>query len=79
VLICEDDITFLNPELFVKQFESFLKNHSEWDVVLLGGNNVPPYTVIDDTCIQVTKCQTTTGYVVNGHYIKTFRLQNGFA
>jgi len=71
VLICEDDITFLNPELFVKQFESFLKNHSEWDVVLLGGNNVPPYTKIDDTCIQVTKCQTTTGYVVNGHYIKT--------
>ena len=73
VLICEDDITFLNPTLFVNQFELFLKNHNhkEWDVILLGGNNVPPYTKIDETCIQVSKCQTTTGYFVNGHYIKT--------
>ena len=36
---------------------------------------MPPYKIIDDTCIQVSRCQTTTGYIVNGHYIKTL-LQN---
>jgi glycosyl transferase family 25 len=72
ILICEDDITFLNPELFKTQLNTFLKNRqkTEWDVILLGGNNIPPYKVIDDTCVQVTRCQTTTGYIVNGHYIK---------
>jgi hypothetical protein len=36
---------------------------------------MPPYKPIDDTCIQVSKCQTTTGYLVNGHYIKVL-MQN---
>lgn len=71
LLICEDDITFTNPELFSKQLNSFLKTHKKWDVVLLAGNTMPPYQQIDQTCIQVQKCQTTTGYIVNGHYIKT--------
>jgi len=71
LLICEDDITFTNPELFSKQLNSFLKTHKKWDVVLLAGNTMPPYQQIDHTCIQVQKCQTTTGYIVNGHYIKT--------
>ena len=31
---------------------------------------MPPYDVIDDVCIKVKRCQTTTGYLVNGHYIK---------
>jgi glycosyl transferase family 25 len=73
VLICEDDITFLNPELFKNQLNGFLQNRDKkdrWDVILLGGNNIPPYKQIDDTCIQVFTCQTTTGYIVNGHYIK---------
>ena len=70
VCICEDDITFLNPELFKKQLNTFLKNHDTWDVVLFAGNVVPPYKTIDDSCIQITQCQTTTGYLVNGHYIK---------
>ena len=68
ILIVEDDINFLNPELFKSQFNLFLKNHKIWDVVLLGGNNIPPYTKIDDTCVKISSCQTTTGYFVNGHY-----------
>ena len=44
VLICEDDIQFLEPAVFVNQMNSFLKNHTkDWDVVLLAGNNMPPY------------------------------------
>ena len=68
VLIVEDDIKFLDPELFKKQMNTFLSNHATWDVVIIGGNNVPPYQKIDDTCVKVNSCQTTTGYLVNGHY-----------
>ena len=71
VFICEDDITFLQPELFTKQLNKFLEKHDNWDVILLAGNVVPPFKHIDDCCIKVQKCQTTTGYIVNGHYIKT--------
>jgi glycosyl transferase family 25 len=79
ILILEDDITFLDPELFKTQINTFfkeqskkeqLKKGSSWDVVLIAGNNMPPYQKIDDTCIKVTRCQTTTGYLVNGHYIE---------
>ena len=75
ILIVEDDITFLDPELFKVQINKFLNNNKSWDVVLLAGNNMPPYERIDDTCIKVTHCQTTTGYLVNGHYIKVL-IQN---
>ena len=70
ILIVEDDITFLDPELFKTQFKKFMELHGKnWDVILLGGNNMPPYEKIDETCIKVSRCQTTTGYLVNGHYI----------
>lgn len=72
VLIVEDDITFLDVETFTNNFNTFLQKRKSdsWDVILLAGNNMPPYLRVDDTCIQVTKCQTTTGYLVNGHYIQ---------
>lgn len=76
ILIVEDDITFLNPELFKNQLNKFFELHNnKWDVVLLAGNNIPPYVQVDDTCVKVSSCQTTTGYLVNGHYIKVL-LQN---
>jgi GR25 family glycosyltransferase involved in LPS biosynthesis len=68
VLICEDDIEFLNPGLFINQLNRFLSRHNNWDVVLLAGNNMPPYTRDGDECVKVAHCQTTTGYLVNGHY-----------
>lgn len=71
VMIVEDDITFLNPALFAKQLNNFLDIHTVWDVVLIGGNNIPPYKQIDDTCVKISKCQTTTGYMVKSHYYDT--------
>ena len=72
VFICEDDIQFLDPELFKTQLDTFLKNHQDdWDVLLVAGNNMPPYLPIDDTCVQVKQCQTTTGYIVKQHYYDT--------
>jgi len=73
LLICEDDTLFLQPNVFIQQFNSFLARHPQnsWDVVLLAGNNMLPYSKIDDTCIKVTHCQTTTCYLVNGSYFTT--------
>jgi GR25 family glycosyltransferase involved in LPS biosynthesis len=72
VFICEDDIQFLDPELFKKKLDTFLKSHiNDWDVLLVAGNNMPPYIPIDDTCVQVKQCQTTTGYIVKQHYYDT--------
>lgn len=68
VLIVEDDITFLLPELFIKQFNNFLENNNDWDVLLLGGNVIPPYKEVNKYCVKVEKCQTTTGYLVKKHY-----------
>ena len=68
VLIIEDDIQFLDPTLFISQLNKFFSLHQNWDVVLIAGNNVPPYETIDDTCIRVSRCQTTTGYIVKKHY-----------
>jgi glycosyl transferase family 25 len=71
VLIVEDDILFTNPQLFIEQFNKFLSNHKDFDVVIICGNNAPPFTNVDDTCVQVTRCQTTTGYLVKSHYYDT--------
>ena len=71
VLIVEDDIQFLDPTLFVNQMNACLHNQKEWDVLLLAGNNVPPYREIDTSCVQVSFCQTTTGYLVKNHYFET--------
>jgi glycosyl transferase family 25 len=77
ILIVEDDILFLKPTVFVNQVNLFLQNHKEFDVMLVAGNNVPPFTVVDNSCVKVTKCQTTTGYLVQSHYfdilIKNYR------
>ncbi len=68
VLIVEDDIQFLNPDLFLTQLNKFLKRHKYFDVLLIAGNNIPPYIRIDDCSIKIANCNTTTGYIVNQKY-----------
>ena len=68
VLICEDDIEFTNPKLVLNQLETFLSSNINWDVILLAGNNMLPYTPVNDVCIKVLNCQTTTGYIVKNIY-----------
>jgi Glycosyltransferase family 25 (LPS biosynthesis protein) len=69
VFICEDDITFLDPDTFVSSLDKFHSNRElDWDVLIIGGNIVPPYDSIGDYCVRVGECQTTTGYVVKRHY-----------
>lgn len=74
VMIVEDDIKFLDPELFVRQFNKFIELHgktTQFDVALIAGNNMPPYVRVDETCVKVAYCQTTTGYIVQRHYFDT--------
>jgi GR25 family glycosyltransferase involved in LPS biosynthesis len=72
VFICEDDITFVDPELFKQNIAKFVANEDiRWDVLIIGGNNVPPYQQLFDYCARVFSCQTTTGYVVQREYYDT--------
>ncbi len=71
VFICEDDIEFLNPDQFLNQLQLFLNSAIAWDVVLVAGNNMLPYLPVNDTCIKILNCQTTTGYIVNSKYYDT--------
>jgi glycosyl transferase family 25 len=71
ILILEDDVTFLNPSLFLDNLNQFLKTHTNFDVLLLAGNNMGNYKRIDDYCVKVSQCQTTTAYLVKNHYYDT--------
>jgi GR25 family glycosyltransferase involved in LPS biosynthesis len=71
IFICEDDITFLHPTLLLENVEKFEKSGIEWDVLIIGGNNAPPYDTVSDFCIRAKNTQTTTGYIVRNHYYDT--------
>ena len=71
LLICEDDILFLKPDLFKRNLTKFLESNISWDVVLLAGNNIPPYQRICEEYIKVSRCQTTTAYLIKSHYYDT--------
>ena len=72
VLIVEDDIEFLDPTTFINQANKFFNSQTinSWDVLLLAGNNILPYKTINnnDSCVKVSGCLTTTGYLVSSHY-----------
>lgn len=72
VVICEDDISFLKPQIFCNRFAKAMeKLKSNWDVILLGGNNVGPYVILGECVARVVACQTTTGYLVKKEYMPT--------
>jgi GR25 family glycosyltransferase involved in LPS biosynthesis len=71
VFIMEDDITFFNPELLKTNITRFQETCPMWDVLIIGGNVVPPYQKIADEYIRVSNVQTTTGYIVRNHYYDT--------
>ena len=68
VFICEDDITFTNPNQFMDSSKKFVDSNIQWDVLVIGGNNCPPFQQIGDFCAKVQNIQTTTGYIVKQHY-----------
>lgn len=75
IFICEDDITFTNPPLFMENLTKLYQSGIEWDVLVVGGNTVPHFSKINDYCVRTFNVQTTTGYIVKQHYYNTL-LQN---
>lgn len=72
VFICEDDITFTNPELFKEQLTKFYENDDIlWDILIIGGNNIPPFQKVESYCARIFNCQTTTGYIIKESYYDT--------
>lgn len=72
VFICEDDITFTNPDLFKEQIEKFAENDIiNWDVLIISGNNRPPCQKLYEYAARVFYCQCCTGYVVKKEYYDT--------
>jgi GR25 family glycosyltransferase involved in LPS biosynthesis len=86
VMICEDDITFLDAPTFLQKLSEFAaappvsaspENPENWQVLIVCGNNVPPHeSTSNPACIRVTSCQAATGYIVQSHYYDT--LLNNF-
>ena len=79
VFICEDDITFMNPVMFLEklaEFETmFLEKPAEfdtskvaWDVLVIAGNTAPPFGDSTSFCIRTFNVQSTTGYIVQQGY-----------
>jgi glycosyl transferase family 25 len=71
VFICEDDIQFTNPQVFLEnldKFYSLYKTGLHWDVLIVGGNTCPPFQQINEFCVRTYNVQTTTGYIVQKHY-----------
>ena len=81
VFICEDDIFFLDTDVFVRQLNGFLTNVETWDVILVAGNNIKDYTITNEYSAKVTWCQTATGYIVKQEYYDTLinNYKNGIA
>jgi glycosyl transferase family 25 len=71
VLICEDDIEFLDTDIFLTNANKFLDSDLNWDVALIAGNNMLPYKPVNNYCIQIFNCLTTTGYIVKKRYYNT--------
>ena len=76
IFICEDDISSTDPYILKRNIKRFLDNVRNWDVLIIGGNVIKPFEKIDDYCLKINNCQTTTGYVVKKHYYNT--LLNNF-
>ena len=79
VTIFEDDILFLKPQETLEKLDRIVNSDIEWDVILLGGNNYPPYQKINEDCIKVNNCQTRSAYIVKNSYYDTLIDQWSYA
>lgn len=75
VLICEDDVKFTDPSTLTENLNRFLSSATEWDVVMLAGNNYGAYRPTNVGAVQVQACLAGTSYLVRQEYYDTL-LQN---
>lgn len=80
ILICEDDITFSRPDIFLRSMGKFQESSPlNWDILMISGviysSSGESYEPIEEHYCRLYEVQTTTGYIVNRCYYKTL-LQN---
>ena len=81
VCIVEDDFKCIDHIKFKKSLSNFqnnyVKDNIQWDVLLIGGNNCPPYYKIPNVeyCVQITNCRSAIAYVVKREFYDTI-IQN---
>ena len=68
VVIVEDDFKCINIREMNKKLTKIMSENNNFDVLLLGGNIIPPYKVVNNDAVQVNHSQTTIGYMVKKHY-----------
>jgi len=71
ITIFEDDILFQDAKETLSKLDRIINSSIPWDVIIIGGNNKLPYERINDDCIKVSNCQTTTAYIVKENYYDT--------
>ena len=67
VLIAEDDISWTNDSKSINVFNKVIETN--FDVLVLGGTSV----IYNPFNYKLYECQTTTGYIVNRHYINILK------
>jgi hypothetical protein len=83
VCVVEDDFKCVDYEKFKTSLSKFqqksIQDNIPWEVLLIGGNNCPPYYKIPnvDYCVQITNCQSAIAYIVKREFydiiIQNFR------
>lgn len=73
LLIVEDDMLITDIDKFNESINSFEKNVGKnFDVLLLGGNNIGPLKEHTEFYCKITHTYAGTGYLINKHYYKTY-------
>ena len=70
-LVIEDDFMVDDFCLFENKFKSIIESKMDFDVLLLGGNILPPYVKTSKDTVRIHHSQTTVGYMVKKHYYQT--------
>tara|TARA_B110001450_G_scaffold248438_1_gene264642 strand:+ start:624 stop:2366 length:1743 start_codon:yes stop_codon:yes gene_type:complete len=67
IIVVEDDIQFMRKSWYKERIKNIMD--TDFDVFLLAGNLIQPiYKTNYDNIVKVSKCFTTTGYIVKKHY-----------
>ena len=72
VLILEDDFVFLvTPEVFEQELEQFFAANVEYDVCMISYLLIKSTPTVHPFLLKVEEAQTASGYIVNSNYYDT--------
>ena len=71
--VFEDDAVFHDADRTIRALQRVHRNHPDWDVILLGGNNAEPFEHVDRDCVQVKNCCCAHAYIVKRSFLPVLR------